>query len=106
MKYIPFILLLVALSCSNNSEYITQTETKTVNNNGTQTSVNIIKKLRKTDRLPVSIHVKAQYSDGAYESMDSFLYDGRGKTTVTKSFVRSSGEWKLVKRTGVETLNN
>lgn len=106
MKYIAFILLLIVLSCSIDSEYVTQTETRTVDNNGIQTSVNIIKKLRKTDRLPVSIHVKAQYSDSTYESMDSFLYDGNGKTMVTKSFVRSSGDWKLVKRTGVETLNN
>ncbi|MCH5715995.1 hypothetical protein [Niabella hibiscisoli] len=102
MKYIPFILLLVVLSCSINSDYITQTETKTVNNNGVQTKVSITKKLRKIDRLPVSIHVKAKYSDSAYESMDSFLYDSNGKTTVTKSFVRNSGEWKLVKSTGVE----
>lgn len=106
MKYLLPLLVLIAFSCSINSDYTTQTETKTVNNNGIQSSVSVTKKLRKADKLPVSIHVKARYSDSTYEGLDSFLYDSNGKTTITKSYVRSNGEWKLVKSTGAEAINN
>ncbi len=106
MKYTALILLLATLGCSVNSDYVTQTETKTVNHNGVQSSVRVTKKLRKTDKLPVSIHVKARYSDTSYEGLDSFLYDSNGKTAVTKSYVRSNGEWKLVKRIEAKAFNN
>ncbi|MCH5690415.1 hypothetical protein LWM68_42990 [Niabella sp. W65] len=43
MKYLSFALLLIAFSCSINSEYTTQTETKTVNNNGVRSSVRVTK---------------------------------------------------------------
>lgn len=106
MKYIAFGLLLATLSCSDNHEYITQTESRTVDNNGVTSTVKVIKKLRKTDKLPVSIHVKTKYSDSAYESMDSFFYDENGRATVSKSFVRSNGDWKLVKSKSEKVINN
>ena len=97
MKYLPFILLLIAFSCSINSDYVTQTETRTVNNNGVRSSVRITKKLRKTDRLPVSILVESKSSDASFEGLDSIYYDARGNTTLTRSFEKKEGRWVLVK---------
>jgi hypothetical protein len=97
MKYLSFALLLIAFSCSINSEYTTQTETKTVNNNGVRSSVRVTKKLRKTDRLPVSILVESKSSDASFEGLDSIYYDARGNTTLTRSFEKKEGRWVLVK---------
>lgn len=97
MKYLSFTLLLIAFSCSINSEYTTQTETKTVNNNGVRSSVRVTKKLRKTDRLPVSILVESKSSDASFEGLDSIYYDARGNTTLTRSFEKKEGRWVLVK---------
>ncbi|ULT44482.1 hypothetical protein KRR40_14700 [Niabella defluvii] len=91
MKYLSFALLLIAFSCSINSEYTTQTETKTVNNNGVRSSVRVTKKLRKTDRLPVSILVESKSSDASFEGLDSIYYDARGNTTLTRSFEKKRG---------------
>lgn len=97
MKYLPFVLLLIAFSCSINSEYITQTETKTVNNNGVRSSVRVTKKLRKADRLPVSILVESKSNDTSFEGLDSIYYDSGGNTTLTRSFEKKDGRWVLVK---------
>lgn len=97
MKYLPFILLLAAFSCSINSDYVTQTETKTVNDNGVKSSVRITKKLRKTDKLPVSILVESKNDKASFEGLDSIYYDARGNTILTRSFEKKEGRWVLVK---------
>ena len=97
MKYLLFILLLVAFSCSINSDYVTQIETKTENNNGVKSSVRITKKLRKTDKLPVSILIESKNDDVSFEGLDSIYYDARGNTTLTRSFEKKEGRWVLVK---------
>lgn len=97
MKYLPFMLLLIASSCSINSEYMTQTETKTVNNNGIRSSVKVTKKLRKTDKLPVSILVESKSEDASFEGLDSIYYDAGGNATLTRSFEKKDGRWVLVK---------
>lgn len=97
MKYLPFILLLIAFSCSINSDYVTQIETKKVNNNGVESSVRVTKKLRKTDKLPVSILVESKNEEASFEGLDSIYYDARGNTTLTRSFEKKDGRWVLVK---------
>ena len=97
MKYLPFILLLIAFSCSINNDYVTQTETRTVNNNGVRSSIKVTKKLRKTDRLPVSILIESKSNDTSFEGLDSIYYDARGNTTLTRSFEKKDGRWVLVK---------
>jgi hypothetical protein len=96
-KHIPFALLLALLACSGNSEYTTQIETKTINNNGVESSVRITKKLRKTDKLPVSILVESKNEEASFEGLDSIYYDARGNTTLTRSFEKKDGRWVLVK---------
>lgn len=96
-KYLPITLLLALMACSINNEYVTQTETRTVNNNGVRSSIRITKKLRKTDRLPVSILVESKSSDASFEGLDSIYYDARGNTTLTRSFEKKDGRWVLVK---------
>ncbi len=97
MKYLSFILLLMAFSCSVNNDYVTQTETKTVNNNGVRSSVRVTKKLRKADKLPVSILVESKSNDASFEGLDSIYYDARGNTKLTRSFEKKEGRWVLVK---------
>ncbi|MGE9311382.1 hypothetical protein ACLOAU_07045 [Niabella sp. CJ426] len=97
MKYLPFILLLIVFSCSINSDYVTQIETKKVNNNGVESSVRVTKKLRKTDKLPVSILVESKNEEASFEGLDSIYYDARGNTTLTRSFEKKDGRWVLVK---------
>ncbi|WP_114790193.1 hypothetical protein U0035_12915 [Niabella yanshanensis] len=105
MKYLPFILLLlIAFSCSINSDYVTQTETKTVNNNGVKSSVRITKKLRKTDKLPVSILVESKSRDVSFEGLDSIYYDASGNTIRTRSFEKKNGQWVLIRSQGRDAV--
>ncbi len=92
-----FLFYIAFMVCSCNQEYITQTETKTVNNNGIESSVRITKKLRKTDKLPVSILVESKNEEASFEGLDSIYYDARGNTTLTRSFEKKDGRWVLVK---------
>ncbi len=96
-KYLPVTLLLALLACSGGSDYVTQIETKKVNNNGVESSVRVTKKLRKTDKLPVSILVESKNEEASFEGLDSIYYDARGNTTLTRSFEKKDGRWVLVK---------
>ncbi|MCH5600104.1 hypothetical protein [Niabella ginsengisoli] len=91
------LLLLAGWISSCNNEYITQTETRSVDNNGKISRLSITRKLRMQDKLPVSVLTESTTQQTSSKSLDSIYYNANGKAMLVKSYKYKDGAWELIK---------